>query len=293
MTENETLTREELLEAAEFEMLGLLDEVDSARFSRAFANATLALQAEVIAAQEVIAMDPLLHDTETPSAALRLRTLARVLEAIESDAESAAPIAVIGPARSLASSAIRSSTPMTAEALRELISELSARSIDKNAPGQLAWRAASFLLLAALAVSMYFNNRLAEVSNKLADTAISEGIRDDVVKLALTVSGFDFAASKHIDLTRVDMSIPGHVSVYVDEKQDRLAIVGLGFEANQIVSVMIRDSAGNVLHATQIRGLNTAFGAICELPEGVLSRGVIELHTIDKQGDLNLAFTQV
>ncbi len=300
MIENESLTREELIEAAELEVLGLLDEVDLARFTRAFDGATPALQAEVIAAQEALANEPLFQSQELPSAALRLRTIAGVLDAMESEAKAAAPIATIGPGRTLATSTRQGQFglqfgqqgTMSPDAMRALIADLAARTHETKAPGQLAWRAASFLLLAALAVSMYFNSRLAEVSNKLVDAATSEAIKDEVAKFALSVSDFSFASCTHTDLRRVGTMSAGHVSVFVDPNQERLAVVGLGFKPNELVTIQVRDANGLVLFSEQIRGRNTGFGELCELPAGVLSRGVIEVYTNDNDGNLTLAFTQ-
>ncbi len=292
MSEFEPLTREELLEAAELEMLGLLDEVDQARFTRSFDAATPAVQNEVIAAQEALALEPAFKDTEAPSAALRLRTIAGVLDAIEVESKSAAPIATIGPARGGVRVTNTAQSPMTTEAMRELIAELSARTREVKAPRQMLWRAASFLLLAALAVSMYFNDRLAGVSSKLADAAVAEGIEADVLALARSLSDFSFAECKHIDLARVSTSESGHVSVFLDEKRDRMAIVGLGFDAGQVVSVVFRAKDGTALHTTQIRGNSSGFASIADVPTNALANGLIEVHTTNKQGFSHLAYSQ-
>lgn len=99
MTDSPNITRDELLELAIADAMGVLDTVDSARFERAFAAAVPSLQAEVRAMQDRVVADRALLSDELPPASLRLKTLARVASAIEHERAAAAPIATIGPSR--------------------------------------------------------------------------------------------------------------------------------------------------------------------------------------------------
>ena len=99
MTDSPNITRDEMLELAIADAMGVLDTVDSARFERAFAAAVPSLQAEVRAMQDRVVADRALLSDELPPASLRLKTLARVASAIEHERAAAAPIATIGPTR--------------------------------------------------------------------------------------------------------------------------------------------------------------------------------------------------
>ena len=82
MSEGLSISREELLELAVADAIGVLDEVDTARFERVFSSAAPSLQAEVRVAQDRVALDRMLLVDEQPPASLRLKTLARVAAAI-------------------------------------------------------------------------------------------------------------------------------------------------------------------------------------------------------------------
>jgi NAD-dependent oxidoreductase involved in siderophore biosynthesis len=68
---------------AVLDALGLLDEVESAQFERAFRDAPPSVQADLRAVQAAVAVDPAFLADGEPAPDLRLTTLARVLTAVE------------------------------------------------------------------------------------------------------------------------------------------------------------------------------------------------------------------
>ena len=279
MLENSELSREDLLELAQLGALGMLDEVDAARFERALASASPTVQSEVKALEQTTATDPVLCASEKPPASLRLRVLARVADEIESDARSGQPLATIGPATTVHTQRSEGRDGRTANAalasesslrdMRELIEDLSRRNALQRGPRQLYWRAASFVLLASLLVSLYFNNRLSELSRRLADSTVARSLEEDVARLAHEFRGFDFSSARHVDLAAVRPSLDGrprgHVSVYADLDSGRVAVIGIGFEAGEIVRVNVLDAEGAVVQSSQFRVAVAGFGGIVDI----------------------------
>jgi len=135
MTSPEPMTRQELLELAALDGLGLLDSYEAALFTRSFHHAPVAVQDEILRLQAEIASDETLLPDVEPEESLRERVLLRVAEAIEKVDAELAPLATIGKNHRKSDgndrrSSFRSSGPF--------------------------WRAAAFILTGSLAVTGYF-----------------------------------------------------------------------------------------------------------------------------------------
>jgi hypothetical protein len=102
MTSPQTMTRQELLEHAALDALGLLDQFEADLYTRSFHHAPAAVQDEVLRLQAEIASDESLVASVAPDSALRERVLRAVAEAMERDAATLGPIASIGRAQSAA-----------------------------------------------------------------------------------------------------------------------------------------------------------------------------------------------
>ena len=96
MTSPNPLTREDLLELAALDALGLLDEFDTAHYTRSFHDAPVAVQDEIKQRQAELAADTMLLPDEGPTPSLRQRVLDAVAEAVEEKDQELAPIAQIG-----------------------------------------------------------------------------------------------------------------------------------------------------------------------------------------------------
>jgi hypothetical protein len=254
-------SREEILELASIEAMGMLDEVESARLERAFAAATPAVQAEVLALQERLATDPTLRSSEQPSAALRLRTLAHVVHAIEEDAASAKPIATIGPASGRVPSSATANGSM-----EELLQEIARRTAAPQS-AQLFWRAASFFLIAALAVSSYFQWQTHRQAARITAFAENQLLDDEIRRELRGLEGFDFAAATPVRLRAVGK--PSEVTAYIDHENHRVLVVGFRLnEFEQGVTLRVRSEAGTVEPLETVRVSSAAWAKMYDIPAG-------------------------
>ena len=192
------MTRDELLELAALDAMGLLDEYETALYNRSFHLAPPAVQDEVKDVQAAVATNPPLLPDVTPPTDLRQRVLTAVAEAAGSDSLDLAPIAAIG----------RNVTPTPTR-----IENAPSRSL--TATGQV-WRAAAFLLAATLLVGLYFGTQLLETNRDMA-TAIRD--REDSEFLDELIGG-----------TRV-------ASFLADETAYRIAFVAVGDETQPPLAV--------------------------------------------------------
>lgn len=208
MSEGLSISREELLELAVADAIGVLDEVDTARFERAFSSAAPSLQAEVRVAQDRVALDRMLLVDEQPPASLRLKTLARVAAAIELEAAGAAPIAMIGPARGYTADravagavAVSDSSPrefIDHESREAIVREILERSAMERRPPQHLWRAAALFLFAALVVALYFHSEQRAISERMMNFVDGRMSADAVWAIGRATAGFDFANARQL-----------------------------------------------------------------------------------------------
>jgi hypothetical protein len=222
---SDEISREELLDLASIEMLGALDDVDSARLERAFRAAPPSLQAEVVALQERLASASSFRSGEVPAPSLRLRVLARLAEEAEADARAAAPIATIGSHRTAEA---RDPAARADELADALVSRL-----ERSAPPvAIFWRAAALFLVAALAVTLYFNRQTSSVAEKLV-VALERGIVDeDVRALVPALAGFDFDGCEQHRLRAVPgTAATGEVQVFVDRARGRVLVLAFGMQS--------------------------------------------------------------
>jgi len=262
MPETQNTTRDELLELAIADAMGVLDEVDSARFERAFAAAIPSVQAEVRAMQDRVVADRALLSDELPPASLRLKTLARVASAIEEERAAAAPIATIGPAR-----AVRGGDAAQADLQREqLVREIIERSAHERRPTQHLWRAAALFLFAALAVALYFQMEQRRVSNRLMDLVDGKLVDDSMHAIARTTEGFDFARARALRVLDADGRDEKLVHAYLDESSNRICVVAFGVaESGSPVRVVAGDRKEPVPVVASIVE-SRGFGVIFDLP---------------------------
>ena len=82
MTSPEPMTRQELLELAALDALGLLDRYEAALYTRSFHHASAPVQDEIVRLQAEIASDESLLPLDKPEGSLRERVLRKVAEAI-------------------------------------------------------------------------------------------------------------------------------------------------------------------------------------------------------------------
>ena len=304
--EGTNFSREELLELAQFEMLGVLDPVDTAHFERAFALATPSLQAEIIAVQARVAEDAIFRVVgEQPSAALSLRTMARVVDAMDAESRTAQPIATIGPrtlsrrplsrsplsgsplsrsqgatagaSRGGADDGHSNSAPMTEASMREIIAEVAARNATARPQKQLFWRAASFFLFAGLCVALYFNQQVSHTAMQLAASVNERALSPESLAAAREIAPFDITTAQHVDLALVVGESRGHTHAFLHRVEGgaggRILVQGIGANRREVIRVVVKDRDGKVLTTRQSNategGLFAAYLEIDTLPSAV------------------------
>jgi hypothetical protein len=152
--------------------LGLLDEVESAQFERAFHDAPPSVQADLRAVQAAVAVDPAFLADGEPSPDLRLKTLARVMTAVEQQEVQFAPIAHIG--RTAARAERRPVRSIDANELVEQAMELSAlrKDVERFTRSSYYWRAAAIALTAALTVALVFEVTTSQLALRITQYAL-------------------------------------------------------------------------------------------------------------------------
>lgn len=161
MTSPEPMTRQELLELAALDGLGLLDSYEAALYTRSFHHAPAAVQDEILRLQAEIASDESLLPDVEPEESLRERVLRKVAEAIEKVDAELAPLATIGRNRRSADdndrrSSFRSSGPF--------------------------WRAAAFILTGSLAVTGFFLMHAQQGQEEIARLALTNITSDQLIE---------------------------------------------------------------------------------------------------------------
>jgi hypothetical protein len=148
---DELLRREELIEQASLDALGLLDEFEAAHYARSFHAAPASVQEEVRRLQAAVVTDTALLADEEPPADLRTRVMGSVRDAMEEEARELKPIATIG------SKSSRNGTAASVELVARERLNLTVRRAERLVS---IWRAASVGLAASLVAAVVWSMTL-------------------------------------------------------------------------------------------------------------------------------------
>lgn len=269
MTTPPPLTSEQLLEEAHLDALAMLDDYGAALFTRSFHQATPALRHEIREIQAAVAGDTTLLPPVEPGPALRERTIAAVMQRAVTDA-APAPLATIGPATS-----VRVRPPTRVQRLL----------------GGQMWRAASFLLVGALLVSLFFNLRLLERIGVISDAALNHraDLRFEEIVGRDAVSLANDPHSRRILLQPQAPGVHAVGYVLIGERHDAASLLVLGVPPGTSLTVTARDSEGEILSRTvECRSFVTGMPLLLRTDEAArLASAVIEVRRPD--GTLLLA----
>ena len=223
MTSVEPMTPRQLLELASLDALGLLDDVESALYTRSFHDAPATVQDEVLRLQGEIANDHLLLPGEEPDPDLRERVLKAVADALARD-DSLAPLARIGRPR------------------RERGRDGDGRMgrISLGGSGQL-WRAASFALAGVSLIMAYFLAIGRQASGELYDAAIWGNTAALEVLLTPPAKEFLLDDSRKVSLDPRDVDAKYDATLYVNIEAGRVLIL--------VSNLPARDGKGYQLQA--------------------------------------------
>lgn len=220
------MTREELIELAALDAVGLLSEYEAALFTRSFHHASAAVQDEILNLQAEIAADTALLPSEDPEDSLRDRVLAAVADAIEKDAEPLSPIATIGRSR-------RSQRIASAPRTR------------MSRSGHF-WRAAAFAMMTTTIVMGYFwNDARTEVST-IKELLLPWQTGNEITEL-VGPGWKDFVGNptcQEIHLQTVDNSRGGPGVVYVNDRTDEVFVFVMGVHRGADYTIEIANEDG-------------------------------------------------
>ncbi len=180
MTSPEPMTRQELLELAALDALGLLDRYEAALYTRSFHHASAPVQDEIVRLQAEIVSDESLLPMDEPDDALRERVLRKVAEAIEREASQLGPLATIGRRRHRGPGE-------------------TGGHLAFGASGQF-WRAAAFVMAGAVVVLAYFSAEANRSSNEIARLALMSDTEQLAIVLGPMGRGFVVGDSQKIAL---------------------------------------------------------------------------------------------
>jgi len=204
MTSVEPMTPIQLLELASLDALGLLDDVESAMYTRSFHDAPATVQDEVLRLQGEIAKDHHLLPGEEPDPELRERVLKAVADAIARD-DSLAPLARIGKTR---------------------------RSTERDNDGRVYlggsgqfWRAASFALAGVSLIMVYFMAMGRQASDDVTAAALWNNTIELEILLKPSAKEFLLDDSTKIDLTALDPTAVYDASVFVNRESQQAFIL--------------------------------------------------------------------
>ena len=278
MTSPDPMTRDELLEMAPLDALGLLDDYDAAIFHRAFHHASAAVQAEIRALQAELAIDPSFLSAEEPRATLRAKVLARVTDEIDETAEQLQSLATIGGAAASAAGRARSAVReqgSTDEAMAVLVQEIRARANapvrDRSTP---YWRAASFFLAASLVVSLYFLTRTMRHAETVAQLAQNQVNSEELRELVPDLTDFAYRASIIRGMTAVGGAANAAATIYIDEANGRAFLLAHGLnDAKGPFTLRAVDDRGEAVSLGEFSAKEPVAGLlVAQLPDDILSR---------------------
>jgi hypothetical protein len=252
MNSPELLRREELIEQASLDALGLLDAFEAAHYAKSFHAAPASVQEEIRQLQAEIATDASLLSDEEPPAGLRGRVMGAVMDSIESEARELQPIATIGSrTRRVAAGATATATDI-AGVVRDERMHLQYHSMQRSVA---VWRAASVALAASLLGSFLWLNVITHDAMSIAQLAQGQATQAQLIEML----GSDYATFSTDKTMRIRSLAalagePGAAILYCDPKNGDGYLVGFGLA--QVGTYTIRSIAddGTTITLGQVIG---------------------------------------
>jgi len=233
----------QLIELSVLDAYGLLEPIEADLFNKAFHEAPVAIQEEIIQLQESLALDDSLLPTELPSKALRQLVLDAVSTAADQEAKRLAPLALIG-ARSSAS---RGNVPSSKQTL--------------------FWRTAAMVLLGvSVVLAMLAVDAQRRVSN-MAVIALNSETSD-----ALTQSagpGFSsFIDNPYCYIKQLEREAgnePGYIRVAINERTGQGYILAMDLKEGEEIIVNGTTPEGQVIEIARLTADSPVVGRAFEL----------------------------
>ena len=247
----------QLIELSVLDAYGLLEPIEVDLFNRAFHEAPVAIQEEIIQLQESLALDDSLLPTDLPSKALKQRVLDAVTDAADQEAKRLAPLALIG-ARSGASRRDMTSSKQT-----------------------LFWRTAAMVLLGvSVVLAMLAVDAQRRVSN-MALIALNSDT-SDVLSLNAGPGLSSFIGNPYCyikQLEREQGGEPGYIRVAINERTGQGYILAMDLKEGEAVVINGTTPDGEVIEVARITADSPIIGREFKLDPAI--GRTIMFHAVD------------
>jgi len=259
MTTPELLRREELIEQASLDALGLLDEFEAAHYARSFHAAPASVQQEIRELQAAIVADGATLSDEEPPAGLRGRVLGAVQDAMEAEAAELQPIASIG-ARVARPSRANAERDRTVAAIDRERSAAHERSLHRPL---MVWRAASVALAASLVTAILWVVVTAEEAVHVSRLAQGQVTAKEMQRLlGDAYPGFVRSSSVvYYQLTGLGAAPGTAGTISVNTATHDVFLMGFNLESNLEYTVRMTTKDGQVVELGRINGHDSITGA--------------------------------
>jgi len=267
---------------AVLDALGLLDEVESAQFERAFRDAPPSVQADLRAVQAAVAVDPAFLADGEPSPDLRLKTLARVMTAVEQQEVQFAPIAQIG--RTSARTERRPVRSIDANELVEQAMELSAlrKDVERFTRSSYYWRAAAIALTAALTVALVFEVTTSQLALRITQYALGSATPAQVFE-SMDHPGA-LRAFEKASFLRGIAGAGGSATIATDLANKKSLMLAIGLDAGSKYVLEHRSETGFVTPLADFVAQRGIWGVEIDLGADLLKTGTLMLR--DEAGNV-------
>jgi hypothetical protein len=283
MTTPEPMRRDEMLEMASLDALGMLEADEAAYFSRSFLEAPRMVQEEIRALQASIASDLRLVSDEEPPAFLRNKVIGAVLAEIDDASQGLEPIATIGALRKarvekspLQSNSIRSVEDFD-DVEKHLQVERRAIRVRSMNRSLMAWRAASVGLAASLLATFFWLSLIANQAMKITQLAQGDSAHKELnTLLGPSLETFLTASCDYwaFTSTRAELNCTGTLMVM---KTGESFFQAYGLPANGEYTLQVKSGDG-----VTILGKLTGGGKITGARfESKNFQGALELQLVD------------
>jgi hypothetical protein len=234
-----TLRRDELIEQAALEALGLLDEQEAAAFERAFEAAPESVQEQIRRIQAETVTGVAAMSDEEPAPALRGKVLSAVADAIEDEARELQPIASIG---------VRSRRGQVATAVREERGALRHRGMERQL---MVWRAASIALAASLLTTLVLSG-VYRITNGSLQQLVDNGASMRQIEAELGTDYGRLLGGSPV-IVSLQPQVP-NVSGQFLLNETRGAVLLFGLRSNASYTLKLRDDSGERLSVNLTAG---------------------------------------
>ena len=283
MTTPEPMRRDEMLEMASLDALGMLEADEAAYFSRSFLEAPRMVQEEIRALQASIAADLQLVSDEEPPAFLRNKVIGAVLAEIDDASYGLAPIATIGALRKarVEKSPVESNSMRRVEDFDDVEKHLQVerrairvRSMNRSL---MAWRAATVGLAASLLATFFWLSLIANQAMKITQLAQGDSAHKELnTLLGPSLETFLTASCENWSFTstRAEFNCTGTLMVM---KTGESFFQAYGLPANGEYTLQVKSGDG-----VTILGKLTGGGKITGARfESKNFQGALELQLVD------------